>query len=270
LRTFLRILIFALMSLASLTFAQEREPFFVTITLKNVLIYESPISSSPIVRRVFTGEVLKITDTVKTPRGEIWGKVFLSPNQTGYIQGMYFANSGSLQIEIWQPQDVLRSQLPFSFAAKGPAELFGPGLQFRYLPFTRLGIVVGAGSVLDNGRTKGFSVAYGLTCILSMKNFSPFVETGSSILTFKDQNSSLSISTFYINAGVEWILRSGYFVGVGLSYNRSYKTQVTYDYSYAKASNGALKVGDYGSYSDFDGAESLERLNPLFIAGYSF
>ena len=233
-------------------------------------LYESPTTSSPIVRRVFAGEVLKIAETVKTESGETWGKVFLSPGRVAYIQGAYFRNSGSLKQQIWKPQEVLRSQMPFSFALKGPSELFGPGLQFRYLPFARLGISAGAGSVLDGGQMKGFSVAYGLICMLSMGDFSPFVETGTSTLTFNDDHSTLRISTFYINAGAEWMLPSGYFFGLGLSYNRSYNIQVAYDYSYAKASSGNLKTGNYGPFTGVDGAESLQRLNPLFLVGYSF
>jgi opacity protein-like surface antigen len=266
----LKYLAFILIFLAQLAVAQEHEPIFATISVKNVLLYESPSTSSPVVRRVFVGEVLKITETIKTEQGAVWGKVFLTPTQVAYVPGVYFANSGSLQQEMWKPKEVLRNEMPFAVAAKGTSELYGPGLEFRYLPFTRLGITVGAGSVLDDGRSKGFSVAYGLTCILSMENFSPFVETGTSTLTFNDSNSTLRISSFYINAGVEWMIRSGYFVGLGLSYNRSYNIQVAYDYGYAKSNSGSLKVGNYGSYGGVDGAETLERLNPLFLAGYSF
>jgi hypothetical protein len=260
-------LVVTLTALASPSFA---EPIFITVPVKNVLIYESPMTSSPIVRRVFAGEVLKVIETIKTEQGETWGKIFLSPSQVAYVQGIYLVNSSSLPQQVWKSQEVLRSEMPFSISAKGTSELFGPGLQFRYLPFTRLGITVGVGSVLDGGRAKGSSVAYGLTCILSMANLSPFVETGTSTLSFNDGHSSLRISTFYINAGVEWILRSGYFVGLGVSYNRSYNIQVGYDYSFAKESSGSLKVGNYGSFSDLGGSESLERLNPLFVAGYSF
>jgi opacity protein-like surface antigen len=270
LKHFALTLLAGLICSASLAFADEHEPVFAKISTKNVLLYENPASTSPIVRRVFVGEVLKIVETVKTEQGEIWGKVFLSPTQTGYIQGIHFANSGSLQQQMWKPEEVLRSEMPISFAAKGPSELFGPGIQFRYLPFTRLGITVGAGSVLDNGKSKGFSVAYGLTCILSMKNLSPFLETGTSTLTFNDGHSSLRISTFYINAGMEWIVRSGYFIGLGISYNRSYNVSIAYDYGYAKTSSGTLQVGNYGSFSGLDGPESLQRLNPLFLGGYSF
>lgn len=255
---------------ANSSLAQEHEPVFATIIAKNVLLYENPTTSSPIVRRVFAGEVLKITETVKTEQGDIWGKVFLSPTQFGYIQGNYFANSGSLQQQMWRPEEVLRSQMPFSFAAKGSGELFGPGLQFRYLPFTRLGLTIGAGTILDNGKSQGYSVAYGLTCLLSTKGFSPFVETGTSTLTFNDGQSTLKISSFYINAGVEYIFRSGYFFGAGVSYNRSYNVQVSYDYSYAKASSGNLTTGNYGSYTGVQGSESLQRVNPIFLAGYSF
>lgn len=250
--------------------ASAEEPVFTTISVKNVMLYEKPTTLSPVVRRLFVGEVLKIVESVKTESGETWGKVFLSPTQSAYVQGPYFANGGTLQQKMWKPDRVLRSEMPFSVAAKGTGELFGPGLQLRYLPFTRLGITVGAGSVLDSGRSRGFSVAYGLTCVLAMKNFSPFVETGTSTLTFNDGQSSLKISTFYINAGMEWIFSSGYFVGAGMSYNRSYGVQVAYDYSYAKASSGTLKTGDYGSFGGIDGADSLQRLNPLFLAGYSF
>jgi hypothetical protein len=264
------LVLWLLVLLTHLTFAQETSPIFATISIKNVLLYESPTTASAIVRRVFVGEVLKVVESVKTPSGEVWGKVYLSPTQTAYIQGIYFVNGGSLQQEMWKPEEVLRSQMPFSIAAKGTSELFGPGLQFRYLPFTRLGITVGAGSVLDNGRSKGFSVAYGLTCVLSTRGFSPFVETGSSTLTLSDGQSSLRISTFYINAGVEWILRSGYFIGAGISYNRSYNIQVSYDYSYAKAASGSLAVGNYGSFSGLNGSDALQRLNPMFLAGYSF
>lgn len=263
-------LLIVLIGVTSPARADGREPIFATISVKNVLLYESPTTSSPIVRRVFLGEILKVVETVKTEKGEIWGKVFLSPSQTGYLQGIYFTNIGSLEQKLWQPEEVLRSEMPFSFAAKGTSELFGPGLQFRYLPFTRLGITIGAGSVIDNGRSKGFSVAYGLTCILSMKNFSPFVETGTSTLTFNDGHSSLRISTFYINAGVEWIIRSGYFIGAGISYNRSYNVQISYDYGYAKTSSGSLQVGNYGSFGGLDGPDSLQKLNPLFLVGYSF
>jgi hypothetical protein len=103
-----------------------------------------------------------------------------------------------------------------------------------------------------------------------MSNWSPFVETGTSTLTMNDGHSSLRISTFYVNAGMEWISDTGYFVGVGVSYNRSYNVQVSYDYSYATSTSGSLKTGDYGSFTGLKGAESLERLNPLFLLGYSF
>jgi hypothetical protein len=264
------IIFLCIAGLARFSWAQEPEPLFATITERNVLLYESPSTTSPIVRRIFPGEIIKIVETLKTEQGEVWGKVFISPLQVGYIKGIYFKNSGSLQMQLWKPEEVLRNKMPFSFALKGPSEFFGPGLQFRYLPFTRLGFTVGAGSVLDSGSSKGFSVAYGLTCLLSMGNFSPFVETGSSTLTFNDSHSTLRISTFYINAGVEWIISSGYFWGLGLNYNRSYNVQVAYDYAYAKTNSGSLTVGKYGSFSGVDGNESLQRLNPLLFLGYSF
>lgn len=250
--------------------AHAADPGYVTIGAKNVIIYESPMTMSAVVRRAFPGEVLKVTEFIKTDQGDTWGKVFLSPAQSGYVQGMHLANSGNLQQSIWQPEEVLRSKMPFSFAAKGPAEFFGPALQFRYLPFTRLGLSAGAGSVIDQGKTAGFSVAYGLICILSMKNISPFVETGVSTLTFTDDHSTLKISSFYINAGVEWIFRNGYYLGAGVSYNRSYNAQLSYDYGYARSSGGAMKVGNYGSFTSVEGADSLQRLNPLLLVGYSF
>src|SRR4051812_12852265 len=102
-KKFALLLIAGLLPLCLPAFAEE--PIFTTITMKNVLLYESPMTSSPIVRRVFTGEVLKIVETVKTEHGEIWGKVFLTPTQSGYIQGAYFANNGSLQQQIWKPEE---------------------------------------------------------------------------------------------------------------------------------------------------------------------
>ncbi len=248
----------------------EKESVFITIPMNNVLLYEEPTTSSPIVRRVFGGEVLKVTETFKTKQGDVWGKVYLSPVQTGYIQGVYIHNTGALQQEIWQHREVLRNEMPFSIGLKGPSELFGAGLQFRYLPFARFGFTAGAGSVLENGSMKGFSVGYGVVCMLSMDNVSPFVETGTSTLTFNDLHSTLRISTFYINAGVEWITESGYFYGLGVSYNRSYSVQIAYDYGYAKTKSGTLEVGDYGSFGNLNGAESIQRLNPLIIIGYSF
>jgi len=250
--------------------AEETSPIFITVTVKNVLLYDLPMTTSPVTRRVFVGEVLKIVSTVKTEQGEIWGKVFISPTQVAYLQGIYLGSSGTIQQEVWKPEKVLRSELPISFALKGSSELFGPGLELRYLPFARLGLTVGVGSVLDGGQMKGSSVAYGLICMLSMANFSPFVETGSSSLTFNDTHSTLRISTFYVNAGVEWILHSGYFFGLGVSYNKSYDVQVGYDYSYAKTSSGSLTVGNYGSFNGLDGPASLQQINPLVILGYSF
>jgi hypothetical protein len=270
LKHFVIILFFGVTSFARFSFAQSTGPLLVTVSMKDVILYESPTKSSPVVRRVFPGEVLKIIETVQVEQREIWGKVFLSPNQVAYVEGSVLSRADSLPQEMWRPPQVLRNQLPVSFAAKGTGELFGPGLQFRYLPFTRLGINLGAGSVLDTGRSKGFSVAYGLTCVLSMDNFSPFVETGTSTLTLNDGQSSLRISTFFVNVGVEWILRSGYFFGAGISYSRSYNIQVAYDFGYAKAFAGNLQVGDYGSFNGLSGSESLERLNPLFTVGYSF
>ena len=246
------------------------ESLLTTISAKNALLYENPSTTSPIVRRVLDGEVVKIIETIKTEKGDTWGKVYLTPTQVAYLPGQYFVNSGALEQKIWRPVEVIRTEKPFSFAAKGTSELFGPGLEFRYLPFTRLGVTIGAGSVLDDNRSKGYSVAYGLTCLLSTGNLSPFIETGVSTLTFADGQSNLRISSFYINAGVEWIIRSGYFIGVGISYNRSYNVQVSYDYSYAKASNGNVKLGNYGSFGNLDGAESLQRINPLFLLGYAF
>ncbi|MBC7741821.1 MAG: SH3 domain-containing protein [Bdellovibrionaceae bacterium] len=264
------IIIFALTIVSKYASAQAVEGLFAKITTKNVLLFESPTTSSPVIRRVFEGEVLKITETVQAEHGEVWGKVYLSPSHVGYIQGAYFQASGTLQQEIWRPQEVLRSQMPISFALKGPSEFFGAGLQFRYLPFARLGINVGVGSVLDNGRMKGNVLSYGVVCMLSTNNLSPFVETGSSTLTFNDNHSTLRISTFYVNAGLEWIFSSGYFFGLGFSYNRSFEVQLAYDYEYARASNGTLPVGDYGTFNGVTGPSSLQKLNPLFVVGYSF
>jgi hypothetical protein len=264
------IFIFSILFNLNSVIAQEQDSIFTTINLKNILLYENPTTSSSIIRRVFEGEVLKIIKTVQNDKGEAWGKVYLSPNQIAYLQAAYFNKAEKLVPEIWMPEQVLRSQMPVSFALKGPSELFGAGLQFRYLPFARFGFTAGVGSVLDQEQMKGSSLSYGLTCMLSMANFSPFVETGSTTLTFNDTHSTLRISTFYVNAGVEWILQSGYFFGVGVSYNRSYEIQVSYDYSYAKAANGNLSVGQYGSFNSLDGASSLQRLNPLFLIGYSF
>jgi hypothetical protein len=133
-----------------------------------------------------------------------------------------------------------------------------------------LGMSVGVGSVLDDYQMKGSSLAFGVICMLSMDNFTPFVESGNSTLTFNDTHSTLRISSFYVNAGVEWMLQSGYYVGIGISYIRSYDVQVSFDYSYAKSNSGSLSVGNYGSFNNVEGAASLQRLNPLLILGYSF
>lgn len=266
----LLIFIFSFLTYAEAVLAQEHGPVFVTITAKNVLLYESPTTSSPVVRRVFVGEILKILETVKNEQNEIWGRAYLSPSQVAYIQGVYLSNSSTAQQELWKPEEVLRNQMPFAFALKGPSELFGPGLQLRYLPFARLGLTLGVGSVLDEGQMKGSSLAFGLVCMLSMGNLSPFIETGSTTLTFNDTHSTLRISTFYVNVGVEWILQSGYFFAVGVSYNKSYDVQVAFDYDYAKTSNGSLALGNYGSFNKVDGKSSLQQLNPLFLVGYSF
>ncbi|MCB0394101.1 MAG: hypothetical protein KDD25_06060 [Bdellovibrionales bacterium] len=267
---FFVILVLIMIGTNSLASSKNEKDILATIDKKDVLLYEKPTTLSPIVRRMFPGEVVKITEVISGSKGEKWGKVYLSPKQEAYIQGSYFENSGSVDIKSWEPEEVLRSQMPFSFSVKGTGELFGPGLQFRYLPFTRFGFTIGAGSVLDEGKGKGFSVAYGFTGMLSMGNFSPFVETGSSTLTISDGHSTLKISSFYINAGVEWIIRSGYYFGLGVSYNRSYSVQVSYDYGYADSKDGELKVDDYGSFGNLDGPESLQRLNPIALIGYSF
>ena len=255
---------------SSYSFSQNQEPIFATIEIKNVMLYERPSTESPVVRRVFPGEVLKIVSTIKNENGETWGKVYLSPTSEAYIQTAYLSNSGTLKQEIWKPQEILRNQMPMSFSLKGQSEYFGYGLQFRYLPFSRLGFNLGIGSIVDRGALRSSITNYGAIFMLSTNNISPFVETGTSVLTFNDRNSSLRISTFYVNVGVEWILRQGYFFGIGLSYNKSYEVQVSYDYSYAKQASGSISIGNYGSFNDLNEATSLQKVNPLLILGYSF
>lgn len=200
---FILIVLFSAMSES-----QNHDSTFIRISQKNVLLYESPTTSSPILRRVFVGEVLKLVESVKTEDGEIWGKFALSDQQMGYIQETFYTQSKTLSMELWQPQEILRNKLPFSISLKGPSEYFGLGLQLRYMPFTRLGMNFGVGSVLDDGQAKGSVISFGVVSMLSGDNLSPFFETGSSTLTIDDTNSSLRISTFYVN--VVWPRKNGH------------------------------------------------------------
>lgn len=264
------LLFFSLRNLSAEMTREKNESIFTTIYQKNVMLYEQPSIQSPIVRRVFIGEVLKVIESIKTEQGEVWGKVYLSPTQVGYIQSMYYNSTNAIEQTYWVPKEVLRNQMPFSLYLKGPSETFGAALMLRYLPFTRIGLTAGVGSVIDDGQIKGSTMSYGAVFMLSTNDISPFVETGSSTLTYNDTRSTLRISTFYVNAGVEWIFKSGYYFGAGVSYIRSYEVQIEFNYSYAKNSSSSLTIGNYGSFGKLDGPSSLQQLNPMVVIGYSF
>ncbi|MDB5050179.1 MAG: hypothetical protein JWO30_3250 [Fibrobacteres bacterium] len=231
------------------------------------IVFENPDVLANALRLLYAGEVIGIREVLLDPTESKWAKIDMG-GVVGYVKFSDIEYSGSSKVKSWRPAVILRDERPLSFSLKAGADMFGGGMGIHYLPFSRLGATFSVGSIIDDGKMKGTSLALGVISYLALENFSPFVETGFTRLSYHESYSILRVDAFYLSAGVEYIFSSGFFVNVMATYLRSADVEVSFDYANAKS--GRTEVPANFGVLDPGDDNTFQFLLPGFSLGYAF
>lgn len=271
-RNFIQTLLFVLVFLTEVSFVQAKDnleqPLYYQVQHQQSYLYQEPDINSPLVRRLYLGEMIKAVELIKTQSGFSWYKIEIGKDKFAYIKAIKLEQVKKLPENYWQPSKVIRSEKPLSLGMRVAGETYGAGVNLRYMPFSGLGLSITAGPVLDNNEMKGTAMSFGIVSISSTDKFSPTFELGISRFSYHDDRSALRISTFYAGLGVEYMHETGTFANLGLTYVRSLDTEVIYEFEDAR--DGNLTIGDYGKFNYLKDQNSLQDVNLSLTIGYAF
>lgn len=243
-------------------------PIYYQIQHEQSYLYKAPDINSPLVRRLYIGEMIKAIELVKTEKGLDWYKIEIGLESFAYIKASKLNQITDLPENYWQPSKVIRSERPLSLGVRVSGETYGAGANLRYMPFSGLGLSITAGPVLDDSEMKGTGISFGIVSISSTEKFSPTFELGISRFSYHDDKSALRITAFYASLGLEYMYDSGLFINTGLTYVRSLDIEVIYEFEDAR--DGNLTIGDYGRFNYLKEENSLQDVNLSFTVGYAF
>lgn len=242
-------------------------PIRAVVSGEGTIVYERPDLLANALRLLYVGEVIEVLDKVVDQSGAKWARIRMGETdgfvKASAIQGIEGARYGS-----WQPPVVLRDQRPLSFSLRGGSEMFGAGMNIRYMPFTRLGGAFSVGSIMDYPRMKGTSLGTGLVSYLAMGNFSPVIETGFTRLSYHQDFATLRVYSFYLSVGLEYLFQNGFFANVMVTYLRSADVEVAFDYLNAK--NGLTTVPPDFGVLDPGKDNTFQFVLPGVSIGYAF
>jgi hypothetical protein len=230
-------------------------------------VFEQPDGTSPILRRLYRGELLLPLEEVTTPWGGLWVRVQLGAGSHGYVRAAQVEPSSDLPREKWTPEIILRDERPLSLALRGGAQGVGAAVAIRYLPFTRLGLTLDIGPVLDRWRPRGTAFSFGLVSLPALWDVSPLFELGLTRLEYRASHSSLAVTAAYLTVGAEWMTSVGLFAGAGATYVRSLDLELTSPLAQARQSG--CSADTYGVLDPGEGSV-LQRLEPMVSVGYAF
>jgi hypothetical protein len=236
---------------------------------ERTFVYEEPNSLSPVLRKLYVGELVLAVERVRTAENAEWIKLRLGDAVTGYARAERLVQATGLPTARYRPASVVRDDKPFGVSAGLYGETFGPILKVRYLFFTRLGAVVAPGLVMDGYAVKGRSITFALVSHLSLHNLSPMVEIGAVNLSYGQGISTLNIWGIYTHGGLEYMFDSGLFINAGVTFVRSLDISVSYSWQ----DNGNLQPvpnDSFGNVGSHISNNNFYVVHPSIAVGWGF
>jgi len=235
---------------------------------EHTFVYEQPDPQSPVLRRLYLGELVDVEASVQSSDGTEWVKVNFGPQRAGFVRAGHLVKAGRLPHERWQPTRIVRDDRPLGCEGVFWGETFGAMFKLRYLLFTRLGVAVGNGMVWENPGLAGRSTSLGLVSHLALHNFSPVVEVGAIYFSRGAGDRSLSILGIYTNVTLEWMFDWGLFLKAGMSFMRSLDINVSVNWGNRETAMSADT--SFGSLERHISGNILYAVEPTWSIGYSF
>ena len=242
---------------------------FHEVEQERTFVYEQPDPQSPVLRRLYLGELVDVVANVQADDGSDWVKVNFGPQRAGFVRANHLVKAGNLPLERWQPGQVVRDERPFGCEGVFWGETFGAMFKLRYLFFTRLGITVGNGMVWENPGLAGRSMSLGIVSHLALHNFSPVVEVG--LISFSRRGSgdqSLNVLGIYTNFHLEWMFNWGLFLSAGMSFMRSIDINVSMNWENRNTTSNT--DGTFGALERHINGSILYTVEPTWSIGYGF
>ncbi len=235
---------------------------------EDVLVHEQPDPESPVVRRLYRGEILAARKYVETDDGRVWLEISFGADGRGYVLANKVAPAGRFPKAIWRKSVIVRDEHPVGLALRALGETYGVGLNLRYLAFTRLGLSLGVGPVLEEFVPRGTALSVSIVVLASTRNLSPFFDIGVTRMSYHENLTKLQITALFVTVGLEWMANWGGFIAGGITYLRSMDISVTIKYDDARA--GRFEAGSYGFFGEMLDGELFQAVAPSFTIGYGF
>ncbi len=234
---------------------------------EQAIVHDKPDVLANAQRLLYAGEIVNVVEVVRDGDQALWARISMG-NARGYVRLADLRMGETAGVKEWKRPVVLRDERPLAFSLKAGGEMFGYGMNIHYLPFSRLGMSFSVGSIVDGTEMKGTALSLGAVSYLALHDFSPFVETGFTRLSYHQQQAILRVESFYLSLGVEWIFSSGLFLNAMVTYSRSADVEISYDYDKAVAGN--LQVPpNFGVLDPGDDA-TFQFVLPGVALGYAF
>ena len=232
------------------------------------MFHSSPDHTSPVLRKLYPGELVTPVEEIETPSGAIWIKIQLGAAKYGFVPSRKMIVAGKLPRSRCEEKTIVRDERPMAVGIHGMGETLGGEIVFRYLPFTRIGFSLGVGTVLDEWQMRGTAVSFEIVSLIALSNLSPIISVGFTRLSSHARVSTMTISAFYLSAGLEWMFNWGLFINVGVTYLRSLDLEVVFELEDAQAGN--FEYEQHKGFGDLDKTNTFQAINPSFTVGYGF
>ncbi len=235
---------------------------------ERTFVYEEPDALSPVLRRLYVGELVLALERTTTAEHAEWLKLSLGAERSGYARAERFVPATGLPTVRWRPGRVIRDEKPFAIHGGMLGEFLGPSIQARYLFFTRLGVTAAGGLVMEDLAIKGRGVSFGLVSHLLLSSVTPVAGVGLVNLAYHEDSSTLNVWGVYTYGGLEWMADFGLFVGLGVTFARSLSIDVSY--SWEDRAYRPATAPTFGSLGSHISSNTFYLLQPYFAAGVGF
>jgi hypothetical protein len=235
---------------------------------ERTFVYEQPDAQSPLLRRLYLGELVDVVARVQVDDGSDWVKISFGPQRAGFVRAGHLIKVGALPRERWHPSKIVRDEHPLGCEGVFWGETFGAMLKLRYLPFTRLGVTVGSGMVWENPGLSGHSLSTGIVSHLALHNLSPVIEVGVISFSRTAGDRTLNVFGIYTRLGLEWMFDWGLFVSAGMSFLRSLDVNVSASWENRNTTSNA--DGTFGRLERHIDGNTLHAVEPTASIGYGF
>jgi hypothetical protein len=258
------LVVLPILSLAGAAHGQE----LLEVEQEKTFIYEEPDALSAVLRRLYVGELVLAIERVRTGDNGEWVKLSIGTERTGFARAERFVRATGLPTSRWRPTSVVRDENPFGVGVGMLGEYFGPSLKARYLFFTRLGLTMGGGLVMDGYAVKGRGYGAGIVSHILLYNLSPVVEVGLVNLMYHEGIGTLNIVGVYTHGGVEWMLDAGFFISAGVTFVRSLSIDVSTSWEdNGKQPSVPPTFGNVGSHIS---SNTFYLMQPSLTVGFGF